>query len=390
MTGNSQPEKISVLQRWSNTEAARLRDVFINIPRGQTLPSGRSWRSLVALILAILVLVCYALLLLLGLWACWSAFRPGSTNSVLRMNWAALAVLCLLFCWLARPRFQAREERLIRAEQTPELHALVVEVAHLLHAPVPRIIRIHADVNAFVTREGLPPQFSLTLGLPLIYGLRAQEFLSVLAHEIAHEVSGDPARGQWIGNALSMLGTLNMVLAPLPVARLQLSQLPVQIVRWVIFLPFWGLSWLFQSLLGEENQRAEFRADLIAAQIAGSEPALRTLDKLHFGNLLEVALQKQRSMPERPHAFLELRHSWDRLGPQQLEQQRTSMTQERLRLDASHPPTSDRIAVLSHHDLPGTLSLSQERADRIYRELTPYVAVIEREAFEEYQRRYNL
>jgi len=78
-----------------------------------------------------------------------------------------------------------------------------------------------------------------------------------------------------------------------------------------------GLLHALTTLIGADQQGAEFRADLMAAQVAGTQPTASMLDKLHLGYALESALQKQKHRPERPHAFLELRHIWDSLSPQQ-------------------------------------------------------------------------
>jgi hypothetical protein len=105
--------------------------------------------------------------------------------------------------------------------------------------------------------------------------------------------------------------------------------------------------------------------------------------------LLEFALQKQRSNAERPHAFLELRHAWDHLKPEQWERRREEAVQYQLRLDSSHPPTTDRIEVVQRHALPATVVLSAERVKRIQDEPTPFVARIEAEAYDLFRERYS-
>jgi len=314
--------------------------------------------------------------------------RALDVNPVQVGVYAFLSVLCLTFGWLARPKFRSRDDQAITPQQVPELHALITEVAARLHAPVPRMLRINGDVNAFVTREGFPPRFPLTLGLPLVFALHPQELLNLLAHELAHEVNGDPLRGQWIASAMNVLVALQIALSP---DRWDAGGIGFLAngVRWVLVLPVLGLLWLFDVLLGEARQRAEYRADLLAASISGSEAAVSGLDKLHFADLLEFALQKQRSNPERSHAFLELRHAWDHLKPEQWARRRTDVARHRLRLDSSHPPTTDRIEVVRCHAFPAALVLSGERVRRIESELTPFVARIETEAYDVFRERYS-
>jgi heat shock protein HtpX len=377
------------LQRLSDQEALRLRQAFINDVSGGTGVYRGQWRSVAAAGLAGLVLGFYAVVLFTGLWSVWSSYRSLHSNGVQVVVWAFAALCCLGFCWLARPHFGARPEPELTAAQAPELHALIAEVAQRLGAPVPYKVRIYGEVNAFVTREGFPPRFSLTLGLPFMFGLHPQERLDLIAHELAHEVNGDPARGQLVAAAMRVLWTLKVVLYPEDSRQMGLLGIITNALRWLLVLPIEGLVWLFEALIGEERQRAEFRADLMAASVAGSAAAVSGMDKLHFSNLLEFALQKQKTNPERPHAFLELRHAWDHLSPEQWERQRQQVAQERLRLDQSHPPTADRLAVLAHHALPAALLLTPERAARIEAELTPFVKGTEAEAYEDYRRRYS-
>lgn len=388
MNQASQTRRARSLQRWSDREAVRIKDSFLDTQSGLSALPTSSWRSVTALILASLVLLGYVLILLLGLWSVRATVNAININPIQVAIYAFLALMCLTFSWLARPNFRSRDDQALTPQQAPELYALLTEVAGLLHAPVPRILRINGQVNAFVTREGFPPRFSLTLGLPLIFAFHPQELLDLLAHELAHEVNGDPLRGQWIAAAINVLYALRLALYP---DRWDVGGVGTLTngIRWLVVLPVLGLLWVFDALLGEASQRAEYRADLIAASISGSEAAVSGLDKLHFADLLEFALQKQRSNAERPHAFLELRHAWDHLKLDQWERRRAEVAQHRLRLDSSHPPTTDRIEVVKRHALPATLILSAERVRRIENELTPFVARIEAEAYDVFRERYS-
>lgn len=374
------------MQRWSDREATRIKQSFLD--RAGPVSNVPAWRSVIALILAGLVLSSALLVFLLGLFSLLMAIRALSVNPVQVSVWGAVAVLCLLCSWVARPRFPVLEDQALTPAQAPELHALISEIAGLLKAPVPPILRINGDVNAFVTREGFPPRFSLTLGLPLLFGFHPQELVYLLAHELAHEVNGDPLRGQWLAAALNVLHTVQHLLAP---ARLGIGSADALAngVRWLMVLPVHGLIWMLYALLGEASQRAEYRADLLAASVSGSEAAVAGLSKLHFADLLEFALQKQRSNPERPHAFLELRYAWDHLGPEQWARRQQQIAQQRLRLDQSHPPTVNRMEVVARHDLPVVLRLSAERMERIDIELAPFVSRIQAEVYDHFRARYS-
>ena len=388
MNQASRTRRALSLQRWSDREAARIKGSFLDPQPGLSALPAASWRSVTALILASLVLLGYLLIFLLGLWSLWATVKAFGVNPIQVAIYAFLALVCLIFSWLARPNFSSRNDQSLTPQQAPELFALIAEVAALLHAPAPRIVRINGQVNAFVTREGFPPRFSLTLGLPLMFAFHPQELLDLLAHELAHEVNGDPLRGQWMAAAMNVLYALRLALYP---GRWDVGGVGTLTfwIRWLLVSPVLGLLWVFDLLLGEASQRAEYRADLLAASISGSEAAVSGLDKLHFAHLLEFALQKQRSNAERPHAFLELRHAWDHLKPEQWQRRREEVAQHRLRLDSSHPPTTDRIEVVQRHALPATVMLSAERVKRIQDELTPFVARIEAEAYDVFREKYS-
>ncbi|PJI51844.1 peptidase M48, partial [Methylobacterium radiotolerans] len=72
---------------------------------------------------------------------------------------------------------------------------------------------------------------------------------------------------------------------------------------------------------------------------------------------LESALHEQRHMPERPHAFLELRHIWDTVPDAQRQQKREEYAARRARLDDSHPATVDRLQVVQAFPQPPALLL---------------------------------
>lgn len=116
---------------------------------------------------------------------------------------------------------------------------------------------------------------------------------------------------------------------------------------------------------------------------------MSTLDKMHLTNALESALHKQKNMPERPHAFLELRYMWDTMTTEQRQKKRDEYAAKRLRLDDSHPPTADRITVVRAHPQRPVITLNDSQSAIIDQELTPFVKVAEQRAYDEYQDRYS-
>lgn len=62
---------------------------------------------------------------------------------------------------------------------------------------------------------------------------------------------------------------------------------------------------------------------------------------------------------------------------------------DRLRLDDSHPPTVDRIAVVNAHYALPKISLDAYAADRIEAELDPFVKDLAEQAYGDYLDRYS-
>ncbi|MFC4426262.1 M48 family metalloprotease [Deinococcus navajonensis] len=379
-------------QRVAQREAGRLRDAFISSPA-----PGRDGRILLARLVALLVLVGAAAVTLLGGWLLLLALGlAGPISSFTRVLAGVAALTILGFVWLARPRFSMVDGQVVTEAQAPTLHALVAEVASLMGVRQPAQLRVSHHLNAFMGHSGFPPRPALGLGLPLWFVLAPQERLSVLAHELAHQKNGDPARSHLIALALNFLGMAVHTLWPDWVMEARAAQqglvalLINLILKGLALLPL-GLYTLLQSLIGAEHQRAEFRADLLGAQVAGQEATLSALDAIHIlseGHLLETALQRQRSNPRHAHAFAELRQLWAEFSPAQRERVRAASPED-ARLDASHPPTAHRLAVLQAHAAPARLHLLADQAARIDAELAPFVRRADQHALDEYRLRYN-
>ena len=374
-------------QRLADREAARLRDAFVR--RADVPPEPRSW---LAYALAGAVVLGYAALLLAGLALLAPVFGLGvSLHPVSRVLLGVVAASLLGYAWQARPRFGPLPGTEVTEEQAPELHRLVREVAGVMGAARPARLVLIPEVNAYMGHGGFPPRPTLGLGLPLWYGLLPQERVAILAHELAHDLSGDPARGGLIGAALHMLAQAYMVMRPDSVMRFDPSIVEMignALMALLAWIPL-GLYQLLLSLMGASHQRAEFRADLLAAGVAGTPATVSALDKLHLGHLLESAVHKQRHDPERPHAFAELRHMWDTLPEEQRQMRRDERAAQRTQLSATHPPTADRLQVVRSHPAEAQLHLDDAWAARIDAELLPFVRPLEAQAYDDYRERYS-
>ncbi|MFB9992685.1 M48 family metalloprotease [Deinococcus oregonensis] len=376
-------------QRLSDRESFRLREAFVH-----STPPPATPRHFFGVFLAFLVLGLSLASVLVGLWLAWVVLSPlpGMTELgiIPRLCWGLLALILLLFAVQARPRFPHLPGQEVSAQQAPELHRLIQEVATVLEVTPPTRILVDGEVNAFFGWSGFPPQSTLGLGLPLLYALPPQERVALIAHELAHQRNQDPTRGWVVRLALNVLAHTVNALSPdrlMAATGDALQQLAQGAMRGLALGPL-GLYHLMLVLVGEEQQRAEFRADLLASEVAGHAATLSLLDHFHLTGLLESALHKQRHQPERAHAFLELGHLWSTLSEPERERSRAEVAAQRRQLDATHPPTTDRMVVVAAFPREPQVRLDEAQARRLEDELTPFVRPLEQAAYEAYQARY--
>ncbi|MEM7745247.1 MAG: M48 family metallopeptidase [Pseudomonadota bacterium] len=266
---------------------------------------------------------------------------------------------------------------LTRAEM-PALFDLIDELADRMGAPRVDVLVVDASFNAFMARVGWRRSRVLGIGLAMWQILEHDERLAILAHELAHEVNADPARGVLVGSAEHTLQSWIQVWLPGPRDTFErhagtleaLAELGMEAVGRLLILFLRG----FYLLRMRESQRAEFYADLLAAKTAGTGPMISALQKLVSGDF--VAILAQRAIPRGDGAGA----AWMRGLKQQLtetyadhiNQAIGNLEKERSSIDESHPPTHLRIALLKTHERYPSTDLSVDWA-QIDAELEPFL-----------------
>jgi Zn-dependent protease with chaperone function len=135
-----------------------------------------------------------------GLWA-YCSLALGPLLQELRGSFASLlcflplfagivVLICLVKPLFARPVRGSKPVKLDPREE-PLLFEFVACLCKALHAPVPKEIHVDCRVNASASfRRGLLSIFGddlvLTLGLPVVAGLSAQQLAGIMAHELGH------------------------------------------------------------------------------------------------------------------------------------------------------------------------------------------------------------
>lgn len=280
-----------------------------------------------------------------------------------------LGLLLLVMAFELRPRVPKLRERPAPREAVAATLALTGAIARELHTQNVDEVIVTTDFNAALGWVGWRRRRVLWLGVPLLLTLDAQERVAVLGHELGHGVNGDATRGFYIRTALRSLHSWRGFLSPSPTPRQPnlfeqfgnafmalLGQLPGAALR------------LLSHLNWRESQRAEYLADYLAAQVAGTDAALSALAKLQFssrfyGTVHNLTLNNRMDelLPElrRQLSQADLAAALDG-GPDAVEP---------YRLDATHPPPVYRLAFLRARSVERpTLVLSAEENERLEQE----------------------
>lgn len=264
---------------------------------------------------------------------------------------AFLGLLLIAIFVFLTPRPTSYPKNVVARQKRPALHRVVDGVAASLRAPRPSAIIISPEFNASYWRAGWRRRHILALGLPLLTILDEQETTALIAHELAHAVNNDATRGFIIGSAGATLARWYYLLIPDRFSRLNrrryglggmLSNGIMIGLAQVVRLAASAIS----HLLWRDSQRAEYLADHLAAEVAGTAAAVSMLDKLHMAALFQDSLRRVTLQRDGANLFADLRQRVSTLPEREMERMRRIARLEGTRLDSTHPPTGYRISLL--------------------------------------------
>jgi heat shock protein HtpX len=175
--------------------------------------------------------------------------------------------------------YKARE---ISPEESPQLYAMVAELAQKAAIPMPRVCIIpSAAPNAFATGRN-PANSAVAVTEGLMHMLEPQEVKAVLAHEIAHVVNRDTLIGTiaaTFAGAVSMLAHMLLWTSMLGGRDNNNPMGAIGALIAMIFAPMAAA--MIQMAISRSR---EFQADRTGAELMGSGRDLASaLGKLHYG-----------------------------------------------------------------------------------------------------------
>jgi heat shock protein HtpX len=367
------------LDRWGHRLATRLdHSLFARFERERpTRPGWTAARVALTAISALLVVLDLAFLGL-GVWLIVDRFP----------NWFMVpGVLLILLAVALRPRLDRPPRRgVLRREEAPALFELVDRVSAAVGARPPRIIAVAPDFNARAGRIGLRRRSLLELGMALWITLPPQLRVALVAHEVGHTVNGDPNRALLIQPALT---TFRMLAQATGADRsfAQLSrhgQAMAHFVDLVGGLLLWTVSRALllvhaalSALALRDHQRAEYLADAVAADVAGTEATVALLDRLVLAHSVVtlIGYNADSTPPARwgamASSFAASRRD-DMTALRQLTERDTSLWD-------SHPPNGLRARLIEGWPRQRPeVTLSDDESSRIDRELAGWYAAAHR------------
>ncbi|MDQ3823301.1 MAG: M48 family metallopeptidase [Actinomycetota bacterium] len=295
---------------------------------------------------------------------------------------------------LMRPRLgKPPDEGVVERSRAPTLHDVVERTAAALGTPTVDMVVVDHEFNASWAVLGVRRRRVLTLGLPLLTAVGPQERVALVAHELAHARNGDATRGLFVGSAVRALAELYWLLAPEELSGeldwdLGAFERIVNGFLWLVSRPAYGLLLLELHLLLRDAQRAEYLADALAADVAGTEAAVALQEKM----LLEPTLWSAVKAASRPGAngqrdvFALLSEAVAGVPERERERRRRAARLEGARLSDSHPPTAKRIDLLERREQKQPrVVLDAAASARIDAELASLRAAFGRRLVDEYR-----
>lgn len=306
-----------------------------------------------AFILATFVHLSTVVLFLFGVWRIIRGFS-GMTFPFYCFT-LAIGTLCLFIAWQLRPRLGKIPKSTITRQEFPALYQLVDRIAAALGSSPVDHIAVNGEFNASFGRITWRHQSVLQIGCPLWAILTPQERIALIAHEIGHDVNGDPGRSFYIGTAVDTVYRWYVYVTPSPVAFTGLSiwglwaLIPITILSSIVWLVLFG----FIHLLWRDSQKAEYKADYLAATIAGTSAKVGLLEKLQLARIWYNAQQRYilgRGYTDKSRQlFAEVKEEMAQIPAREQERIRRWDRLTLGRFDVTHPPTTHRIEFVQSH-----------------------------------------
>ncbi len=265
----------------------------------------------------------------------------------------------------------------LNPQYQPALFEFVRLLCEALGAPLPNHIEVDVQVNASMGfRNGLWGLLNgdrcLTIGLPLVTGLTAQQFAGVLAHELGHAAQGVATRlvfivgsvNNWFRRVVYERDAWDMALwewsedeeAPALQILSFVLRIALGATRGVLYVFMIAGHAVSCFLL----RQMEFDADGYEARFAGAEAFMATSQRMHclsvaFADAHDDLFEswRQGRLADNLPALLMVRLEQLQADPERSAKIKEQIEERRTDLFDDHPSTRDRIAAVLANPAPG-------------------------------------
>jgi len=361
--------------------AVRLTDAqFAALANGPLSPRSKTAARLTTLAAAAVLLVGVLAIAALGIWLIFFDFFSITTV----LGAVLIGVAAVLRPRLGRLSDLSGQGIIVGPDRAPQLFGLVKRVADALGAPVPQIVMVGYDLNAFTTAVGVRRTRVLCVGLPLWATLEPQERVALLGHELSHFVNGDVRRGPLTQVAETTLSRVAHLFTIDGTAGRGLVEYVSAIITRMLGRLVSGIARALQLLLvwtsQRDSQRAEYLADEMAARAGGTDAAVGLADHLVMAASIDTVVRREaragNGMPAWHDAARTARANLAAKLP--LLRRLTQYTD--VSLYASHPPAGLRAEMLQRRPRQAaTVTLTETETAHIDDELAVHQKRVMRE-----------
>jgi heat shock protein HtpX len=302
-----------------------------------------------------------------------------------------LGVVLIGVAWVLRPRvgrlgWYTESAEVLDRGAAPTLFAVVERVAVAVGSPMPDVVLLGDDFNAYTTVVGLRRRRVLCLGAVLWATLDEQERVALLGHELGHFVNGDLRRGLLTQVADSTLANVADLLSPDDDVTAGggfldlIAALVTRVVLGVLSRLVYILHFLLVSISLRDSQRAEYLADELGAKAGGTAAAIRINDKFLIDEAIDTVVRREARNGNGAAAWrTAAATARTNLAPDIPALRQLSRRNE-VSVFASHPPSGLRAAMHERRPaLPAAVVLTEPESFRIDEELAALYEQVRRE-----------
>jgi heat shock protein HtpX len=361
--------------------AGRLTDAqFAALAEAPLSPRAMTTARMITLAAAVVLLAGVLALAVLGVWLLVVDFFSVATV----LGAVLIGVAVVLRPRLGRLADLTDEGTPVSPDQAPRLFGLIERVATAVGAPLPQVLLVGHDLNAFTTAVGVRRTRVLCVGLPLWATLDPQERVALLGHELSHFVNGDVRRGPLTHVAETTLSRVahlfdvdgtpggGLVEYVSAIITRALGRLVSAVARTLQLL----LVWTSQR----DSQRAEYLADEMAARAGGTDAAVGLADHLVALTAIDTVVRREARAGNGMAAWHDAARTARANLAASLPVLRRLTRHTEVSLYASHPPAGLRAEMLERRPRQAAaVTLTETEAAHIDAELAGHQRRVLRE-----------